>query len=909
MHRDLPPLGKEELFARLEKGETGAISVVTPNRRLAHALRAEYDARQAVRGLRLWQTADILPIDALFERFWEEALYSGLAAGIPMRLSPVQEGALWEDIVRASRHANGLLGPTLAAGHCADAWRLLHGWRLDREAFAQAGDDPRAFFEWMLEYERRTASRRQTDGARLPDLVMRILHEPALSKPATLAMLGFDVTPPQLRDFLAGLQAAGTTLAAVTVPTLEAKASRVALPEERNEIECAARWARSRLEADPRARIGVVVPDLQRNRERVQRIFANVMRPDNALEPRPVPMPFNLSLGKPLSEFPLVHDALLVLGLAGGRLPFASASRLLRSPFLAQAQAEAGLRALLDASLRKRSGPTITLGALARLGANPRAPQAPQWLGILSRLARLRKEALAERKSASEWARAFSEALAVAGFPGERPLDSAEHQALQRWHEALSEVATLDRVTGPMSYRAALLRLETVVANALFQPETPDVPVQVLGVLESAGLQFDHLWVLGLDDESWPLPVRPNPLLPVAEQRRAGIPQADPNTSLELDRRRTRAWLCAAKEVVVSHALRRGEGDLAQSPLIVEIPAATPDQVGIAPFATLRETIARAKAIETLDDGRAPPATPGAYSGGTGLFRDQAACAFRGFARRRLASEPLESPRPGIDARDRGTLAHALFANLWEALGSRERLRVTTGAAREALVAQCVDAALEELRKQRFEALGARFAGLERERLTRLANEWLAIDAGRPDFEVVATEQKQPVTFGGITVNVKLDRLDRLADGSYAVIDYKTGECKVSGWLGPRPDEPQIPMYALGGGREVSAVAFVRLKAGALGFVGIGRAPGVLPGLDVIEKHRSPAAKRYRDWEALLEGWRGELDAIGRGFAAGDARVDPRRRDVCKICDQPMLCRIAEKAPFGAVSDEGPADE
>src|SRR5205085_2677227 len=110
---------------------------------------------------------------------------------------------------------------------------------------------------------------------------------------------------------------------------------------------------------------------------------------------------------------------------------------------------------------------------------------------------------------------------------------------------------------------------------------------------------------------------------------------------------------------------------------------------------------------------------------------------------------------------------------------------------------------------------------LERVRLTRLAHDWLAIERGREDFEVVAIEQKQPVTFGGITVNVKLDRLDKLADGGYAVLDYKSGDCKVGAWLGARPDEAQLPMYAIGGGRDVAVVAFAHVKAGELGFVGL----------------------------------------------------------------------------------------
>ena len=907
MHREPPQIGKDALFERLEKGRAEGLTIATPNRRLAQALRAEFDARQAARGLQAWETADILPVGAVIERFWGDALYSEIHGGIPLRLSPAQEEALWEEIIRESRHAAGLLAPARAAGQCVDAWRLLHGWRLDRECFKGAGQDPRAFLEWIGEYERITRANGQTDGARLPDVVARVLHEPAIAKPCTLAISGFDVMAPQVRDFLTALKAAGTQLAEVAVPAVKASASRVALMEGRHEIECAARWARARLEVNAKARIAVVVPDLERQRARVERTFANVMRPGSALEPLPGTMPFNLSLGRPLAEYPLVHDALVALRFAIGRLPFTSASRLLRSPFIAHAEAEAGARARLDSYLRRRSGPTITPGALARLGASPRAPQAPQWLEILSRLARLRK-AFAGRQSASHWAHAFSEALKAAGFPGERPLDSAEHQALKRWHDALSELTTLDRVLAPMSVRAALARLETV-ANALFQPETPDVPVQVLGVLESAGLQFDHLWVLGLDDESWPLPARPNPLLPVAEQRRAGIPQADPITSLELDRRLTQAWLGAANEVVLSHALRRRESELAASPLIAGVAEVAAEHLAIPESVSLRAAIHSARAIEIVDDARAPAAAPGAYSGGTGLFRDQATCPFRGFARRRLASQRLESPRPGLDARDRGTLAHKLFATLWEELRTRERLRETTGETRDALVAKCVDAALEDLRKHRFDALGPRFAELERARLVRLAHEWLAIEGNRGDFEVEAIEQKQPVTFGGVTVEGRLDRLDRLADGTYAVIDYKTGDCKVSSWLGERPDDPQLPMYALGGGREVSVVSFARLKAGRLGFVGLGRVPGVLPGVDVIEKNRSAAAKRYRNWEELLNRWRGVLETTGRGFAEGDARVDPRKREACKLCDQPMLCRIDERTPLGAAADEGPADE
>ena len=65
-------------------------------------------------------------------------------------------------------------------------------------------------------------------------------------------------------------------------------------------------------------------------------------------------------------------------------------------------------------------------------------------------------------------------------------------------------------------------------------------------MLESAGLRFDRLWVSGLTDEAWPLTRAPNPFLPIALQKKAGIPQASAETSLALDRRITDGWKRAA---------------------------------------------------------------------------------------------------------------------------------------------------------------------------------------------------------------------------------------------------------------------------------------------------------------------------------------------------------------------------
>src|SRR5436305_1075206 len=82
--------------------------------------------------------------------------------------------------------------------------------------------------------------------------------------------------------------------------------------------------------------------------------------------------------------------------------------------------------------------------------------------------------------------------------PGGRAAVPAGDQAAGGGHRLPSEVATVDRVSPVLACREALRLLRSMANDAVFQPEAPEVPIQILGVLESAALEFDHLWIMGL---------------------------------------------------------------------------------------------------------------------------------------------------------------------------------------------------------------------------------------------------------------------------------------------------------------------------------------------------------------------------------------------------------------------------
>jgi probable DNA repair protein len=325
--------------------------------------------------------------------------------------------------------------------------------------------------------------------------------------------------------------------------------------------------------------------------------------------------------------------------------------------------------------------------------------------------------------------------------------------------------------------------------------------------------------------------------------------------------------------VVLSWPRREEDADLAPSPLIATLESG---EVKFPVYPRHRDLIFAARALEGIEDAQAPALGEAESRGGTSVLTNQAACPFRAFARHRLRARALEDPAPGLDARGRGNLVHELMAALWQELKTSARLEGDVSGAIERAAKKAV-AAL---------ALEGRFAAIEVERLRRLAADWLAEERKREPFEVVVAEEERELAIGGLRLKGRVDRIDRLPDGTHAVIDYKTGNVVTPReWHGPRPDSPQVPLYAVTAPEQVSAAAFAKFRAGDMKFSGFSAAKGVIPGV-----------KPAHDWDDLRAGWKKTLEALAHDFSAGKAEVDPKELfKTCNRCDLHTLCRVHEK--------------
>jgi probable DNA repair protein len=918
------------LCERLCQGEVPL--VVTPNRRLARFIERRFDLWQAARGRAAWERAEVLPFDAWVAREWQQreeraARPSSLASRLAARVR-------WEEIVKQSLgDAGALMNLAGAARDAASAWKLAHAWRLFHALDTMPlAEDARRFIAWAREYRARCDAAHEADAAAVPDLLARQLAARPLAKP--VLAVGFDLLTPQQHHLWRACENAATAVTLAGSPS--ARARRLEFTTERDERLACAAWARHHLRTNPQARLGIVAPDLESAGPALARALADVLSPARRLVAHlevADPALVNFSLGAPLSATAMVRDALHLLAIAcqpHARQPYAVLGALLRSPHVGGSEAEAAARARLDAALRALARHECALDEL--LDSASRSPQAARELAACADFvrrhsaAKVAARASAQRQTPEDWGKRFWSILQAWGFPGERPLDSRDHQTLAAFRDGLRSLSRVGSVKARLHCAEALAMVRAELDDTTFQPESAfdgDAPIEVVGVLESGGLMFDALWVTGLDEQHWPRPARAHPLLPADLLRNAGVPEASPHAAAALDARITDAWSQAAPEVTFSHArladdMVDGEPPRAASSLTRQIALAEIGAGGLpAASPSLAERLAGDAgpgAWLTLAD-TPPPALPCAtrIRNGASMLRDQAACAFRAFARHRLLAVSLEKPAVRPTAAERGILLHRVMQQLMGELGGHTRLADGDAGQRGAAIRRAVRNALDEAARRDPHAFTGHLESLETERLARIAREWLDVEHGRAPFEVVALEQTRDVVVGELAMRVKLDRLDALADGSRALIDYKTGDASPSRWLGPRPDEPQLPLYHATAEETVSVVAFARLKRGtAFGFSGICATEGLLPGARTIDRMRQTGAAPLGTWSELTAGWKSATERLARDFASGAPRLDPKRGSrTCAECDLHGLCRVtavgAEEAePSEAVDEDAP---
>jgi ATP-dependent helicase/nuclease subunit B len=878
--------------------------VVAASDRAGRAVRAAYHRARRAEGLNAWAAPEVLDWNAFARKEWEARVMDGR-----LILNATQEQSLWSRIVAESEHTAGWLeGPRrrladLAAGAqdllCAHAPDLLRA--APRRTWQQ---DAAAFSDWLSSFDELCTRSGLVSSSRLPMELLAALEKNNGKRPV-LVLAGFDRLLPVQRRVL---DAWGEWRPIdPSSPTVDVHS--YAAPNEQLELAACARWCRQQLDANPQAKLLVVVQDANQRRGEMERAF---------LHQSPQ---FEFSLGIPLVRVGLARAALVLLRWLDGAIEEHDLDWLLASGSSVTTPEEtAALQAYMRVLRRRGMQRTQwTLDAFVRQPAGPAAPTVAWVERITNAQQRLRK-ASARMQSPLDWAALASQLLQAIGWPGSRQLTSAEFQAANRWQQALDVCGSLGFDGRRIAWTEFVCDLDRTLVEMLFAEESQDSAILIAGPAESAGLTADGIWFLGADENAWPAGGSTHPLLPIDVQREARMPHATPQLDWELAESVTMRLLSSARQVCFSYARLKEDVETRPSRLVVQhagapqsLPALLIPEAPRAPVAVKFEdtaaialpSVAAKKSTRQLslfDDTGTEREVIEVHQvpGGSTILTSQSQCAFKAFATARLGAQGWENAEPGLTASQRGQLLHAVLHAVWS--DTPQGIRTSNalqnlGADLRAFVEGRVRSVLkDEMPVGAREQMPARYLELEEQRLTRLVTEWLEYERARLPFEVEATEVDSAASPAGLTLKLRLDRVDRLNDGSLLVIDYKSGNVSPRSWELPRPDDVQLPLYAgfaLPSDQELGGLVFAKVRLGDMGFAG--KVADALATIDNTLNGNSSMVKGALTPMQLSE-WRRAVEQLARDFIAGRADVDPREYPkTCDRCGLFTLCRVRER--------------
>ena len=855
--------------------------ILTPGKRLARDITRSWVAQQhSTRSVVV--TPRVEALDGWLEGMWSEWAELGRLPSLRL-LSHQQELVVWQQIIKediAELDGFSLMHPRAAASRAKTARDRLLLFQAERVdglwSHFQFDEDCRVFARWAQQFEQRLS---QLAATTRYDAYQQMLTASGFEKESVGLYAAPKLAPLPQRVL--------EHLCQVTLIEPPCRQQddvvAVAFSSRETELAAAAEWAYENSQ-QANARIAIVLLDLEADRDQLE---YRLREQFDCLDAQYNDLPVNFSTGMSLGTTPMYRDLLLALEWETRSLSRAEWLALLRSPFLpfSHEQPQQTLT-LIDRQFQTGSA-EISLESTLHMSVTV-MPEST--LATTLRTLRSSRQQLGV-KSLSEWSDVLRERLNIWQWPARASLDSIEYQQLDRLDSSLDALADLAVVLPHQTFDSTLTLWRAVLNDAMFQPKTPYDSVQVMGPLEALGGQYTAMWICGAQQSTFPAKRRIEPFLPLPLQKALGLPEMDEHARHDAATQMLGIWRADSTTLMMTY--HESDGGLPTKPscLITE-------KAECGETASLWGRWHAIQAVEAMPLDLTLPVPEGHRTGGTSLIKDQAACPFRALVKHRLRPTSPATAVMGFSSAERGALLHEALFQFWREVDSQQQLNLLSDDALHATLDSAVQAALQDLQatceRRGFslrERVGPACWDLEKKYCRQVLLPWLHLEQKREGpFRVAEAEQAHRLRLGELELSLRPDRVDELADGRRMVIDYKTHAPARSQWMGARPGEPQLPLYALLD-NKIEGIAFASMTEQPPQFVGLGEALG-LTGQN--EKPLQAQTKGVAEqWQELVEAWRSSLTALANDFIAGNARVDPVS-GACRYCNLSSVCRVRQ---------------
>jgi probable DNA repair protein len=703
------------------------------------------------------------------------------------------------------------------------------------------------FCKWIHQYKNTKAKLDLIDVNDLPSLLIN-----STNNHSSVYIYGFkSLTPIQISLF------SKVGYKSIKAIEYESDVSSSAFDTTVNEINSAITWANKLYKHDPSKSIVIVSPNLS---EMQHQLRSSLDQELDDLLVENNKKKYNISLGLPLIQYPLIQSIISILDLSYqlqvNNISSSTFIHVVSSVYISNYQNELSARALLVNKILSMSKDTFSFEEVN--GFLSRCPEIENITDEIIKISSTNNNKL------DYYLEQFDHILKVWGFTSNRAISSIEYQLFKKYLLTSIELNKLSHIYNKTSYANALKELKKILSQVIFQPQGGQNQIQILGYLEAESIHFDYAWVIGMTSNFLPAKINNTRFIPFNISSDYQIP----HSSYELinkDSINTLSGLRGlAKEVVFSYAKMHLEEEQLPTPFVYF----NIDNTGVK-----KNTIIK-KDIQYIDDSITSKISSKHIKSGVSTLKDQMACSFKGFVHR-LNIETLEKSHIGLDRREQGKIIHEALQLIYEEIKSKEVLINLSGKELDKIIESKINTALEKEAQSEFKKI-------EKIRISQLINKFIEQDKLRDDFKVVSTEQTIKADISGLNFNIRLDRLDQMSNNDRIVFDYKTGNTSINSWCSEVISEPQLPIYAVT--NQTDGAAFIELKSNKIAFKGISKNNNSLP-------KQSSNRLKCEDWDKQLEIWKHTLESASKKFQNGVADVLPIKGS-CQYCENHLLCRV-----------------
>ncbi|MDH3802305.1 MAG: hypothetical protein OEU80_09500, partial [Deltaproteobacteria bacterium] len=481
--------------------------ILTSGGRLARQLQHRHRLQQLEKGHNSWRPLEVRSLNAWLHQSWQDLWESEAPAGSWLRLR------LWYEIIRNNPPPAELPLDLPLCQTLDRTYGVLIRHRLDPTETTF----PSPLIAWRQHICREFISAlndlKRWHPAALPLKIAEVINSSRLALPKSLILAAFEAVAP-IEEELFRVVSQKTDVTVFPLPKEKpGNVQAVTLPDQKQEILYLGQELLCSCQELRPGSIGVVVPNLELYAHALRRTLSTLL--GQRLTPQEET--FNITLGTPLLEHPLVQAALIPLRLLGDEEKRHVLIGLLLSPYYGAWAGNRRQLARLDRHWREMT-PEADLDSLygkAHSRESTLAPYlSPGGIDLLELLAPFQGRS---SLSAEKWKDLLNKLWGSVQFPA--LADESDRVAFNHLESTLTSLVA-DLGSWSMDSRTFLAWLRQALAAEVFQVAgSEQAGIQVMGLIESRGLAFQRLFLLGMTSTALPQPVRPLPFLDFEERR------------------------------------------------------------------------------------------------------------------------------------------------------------------------------------------------------------------------------------------------------------------------------------------------------------------------------------------------------------------------------------------------------